>query len=306
MFLTGSATLNAIENAPHGEDPWGRLDKYRKNHTSQNGEDGIIEKLLEILPETPKVCLEVGAYDGMDMSNTYRLWNACGWKAILIEASTSRFAELEKNASGFPNVVTLNTMIEPTGKRSLFQLLSGLGQPTHLGVLSLDIDANELDFLENFDGMLADIVVLEFNYDFPPDVFYTDMPGDVFFRHSAKAVETMALRKGFRIVACTGPNAILVRNAALSQSAALQLPNLPIEALFDYAFLRKKYPSRAVVRSKLVSEDLAYLGVPKYWNSVALRATTLLRRIRRRFLGGSRQVTTTERRAHMRKNGFWI
>lgn len=296
----------SFDHHSSGEDPWRRLDRYRKNYTSQNGEDGIIEKLLEILPETPKVCLEVGAYDGKDMSNTYRLWSTCGWKAILIEASTSRFAELEKNASGFPNAVTLNTMIEPMGKRSLFQLLSDLGQPTHLGVLSLDIDANELEFFENFDGMLVDIIILEFNYDFPPDVFYMDLPGDVFFRHSAKAVESMALRKGFRIVACAGPNAILVRNAAISERAAAQLPDLPIEALFDYAYLRKKHTSRAVVRSKLVSEDLAFLGAPKFWNRVALRATTLLRRMRRRFIGGSRQVATAERRDHMRKSGFWI
>jgi hypothetical protein len=32
------------------EDRWRRLDRYRRNDTSQNGEDGIIERLLEILP----------------------------------------------------------------------------------------------------------------------------------------------------------------------------------------------------------------------------------------------------------------
>jgi len=299
--------LNSNDHAPSGEDPWRRLDRYRKNYTSQNGEDGIIEKLLEILPETPKVCLEVGAYDGKDMSNTYRLWNACGWKAILIEASTSRFAELEKNASGFPDVVTLNTMIAPTGKQSLFQLLSDLGQPTHLGVLSLDIDANELDFLENFDGLIADIVVVEFNYDFPSDVVYTDLPGDVFFRHSAKAVEVSAGRLGYRVVACAGPNAILVRNAAIPPEALAMLPDLPIEAMFDYGFARKKRPSRGDIGSKLVSEDLACCGTPKYWHRVSLRTQSLLRRLRRHFVGGgSRQPVTSARRAHMRKQGFWI
>ena len=48
--------------------------KYRKNHFSQNGEDGIIEKVIEQLNLTEKlyVC-EFGAWDGKFLSNTFNL-----------------------------------------------------------------------------------------------------------------------------------------------------------------------------------------------------------------------------------------
>lgn len=289
------------------KDRWRRLDSYRRNVTSQNGEDGIVERLLELLPDTPKVCLEVGAYDGKAMSNTWRLWHDLGWKAILIEANNDRFAKLKDNTAGFGNTVPINTMIAPTGDRSLLNLVKASGCAPHLGLLSLDIDANELDFFENMDGLLADIVIVEFNYDFPPDVRYRDEPGDIFFRHSAKAVEDCAIRKGYRVVACAGPNAILVRNAAITAEAALALPDLPIEAMYDHEFMRSKHPSTAIIRSKLVSEDLGFFGEPRSAQKLKLRVLTWLRRLRRRFIGGgTREPVTPARREHMRKQGFWI
>ena len=289
------------------DDRWRRLDGYRSNYTSQNGEDGIVQRLLELLPDTPKVCLEVGAYDGKSMSNTYRLWHECGWKAILIEASIEGFVQLEANIAGFANAVALYRMIAPNGENSLQNLVKSSKVEPHLGVLSLDIDANELDIFEGLDGLLVDIVIVEFNYDVPSDILYRDAPGDVFFRHSAKAVEESAHRMGFTIVACAGPNAILVRNAAITPQAAPLLPDLPIEALFDNSFLRRKHPSRAIIRSKLVSEDLGYWGQPKPVQKVLLRIQTWLRRVRRQVIGGgTRQAANAQRRDHMRRQGFWI
>lgn len=289
------------------EDRWRRLDRYRRNDTSQNGEDGIIERLLEILPATPRVCLEVGAYDGKSMSNTYRLWHDLGWRALLIEASPSRFEQLKVNCQGFDNVVTLNTMIAPTGVSSLASLVRGCGMEPHIGVLSLDIDSNELEYVEHLDGLRVDIVVLEFNFDIPSDVCYRDLPQDVFFRHSAKAVEDVALRSGFRIVACVGPNAVLVREAAITPEAAGALPDLPVEAMFDYAFVRRKRSSHAVIRSKLVSEDLGFVGKPSSWNGLRLRPLSRLLRIRRLLIGGgTREPTNQARRDHMKKSGIWI
>ncbi|MBL9096563.1 MAG: hypothetical protein JNK07_06515, partial [Alphaproteobacteria bacterium] len=51
------------------------LDVHRRNVTSQCGEDGLIEHLLTLMPATPKTCLEVGAGDGISLSNTNTLWS---------------------------------------------------------------------------------------------------------------------------------------------------------------------------------------------------------------------------------------
>ena len=46
---------------------------YRKNVTSQFGEDGIIEKIFEIIPEQNHWCVECGAGDGKALSNSFNL-----------------------------------------------------------------------------------------------------------------------------------------------------------------------------------------------------------------------------------------
>jgi len=48
---------------------------YRKDVTSQTGEDGIIDKVFEIIGTQSKWCVEFGAYDGKFCSNTYNLIN---------------------------------------------------------------------------------------------------------------------------------------------------------------------------------------------------------------------------------------
>src|SRR5579862_4812903 len=55
------------------------LIKYMANNFSEHGEDGIIEKIFEILkPENKWVC-EFGAHDPEQISNTWRLINKEGW-----------------------------------------------------------------------------------------------------------------------------------------------------------------------------------------------------------------------------------
>ena len=54
------------------------LISYAKDYTSQNGEDGIIEKIFNILPSLDdstnyRTCVDVGAWDGKHLSNTYSL-----------------------------------------------------------------------------------------------------------------------------------------------------------------------------------------------------------------------------------------
>ena len=45
------------------------LEAYEKRIFSQNGEDGIINKIFTIIEPTSKFCVEFGAGDGFTMSN---------------------------------------------------------------------------------------------------------------------------------------------------------------------------------------------------------------------------------------------
>ena len=46
---------------------------YASNSYSQAGEDGVIAKILAMLPENDHWCVEFGASDGLVLSNVRRL-----------------------------------------------------------------------------------------------------------------------------------------------------------------------------------------------------------------------------------------
>ena len=49
------------------------LIKYAHNNTSQNGEDGIIDRLFDVLlpPSPRRYCVDVGAWDGMHLVSSH-------------------------------------------------------------------------------------------------------------------------------------------------------------------------------------------------------------------------------------------
>ena len=87
---------------------------HARDVTSQNGEDGIIARLFELLPDPqhgPRWLVDVGAWDGKHLSNTHSLLtnghagtSPHAWRGVLIEADPSRFAELVRlhGAPGTP------------------------------------------------------------------------------------------------------------------------------------------------------------------------------------------------------------
>lgn len=288
-------------------DPSRRLDRYRRDVTSQCGEDGIIEHLLTLLPATPKTCLEVGAGDGITLSNTHSLWAKLGWHALLIEAVPQGIRMIKERAAGNKNVTAVQAMIAANGENSIDEIVRRTNFPREIGVLSLDIDSNDLEVFENLRHVVPDIVIIEFNHEIPPTIAYRDLPGDIFFRHSAKAVETVVRARGYRVVACTGPNAILVREALIKGDLAAKLPNLPIEQLFDFAFLRARGVRHRVVQSKFITEELAVCGKPNAGLAVLVSLFVWGRKLRRLLRGKSAgQPVTPARRKNLRAAGLWI
>ena len=64
--------------------------KYAKNIYSQNGEDGIIEELLKRLDIKNGWVCEFGAWDGINLSNTFRLVEN-GFNAVFIEGDQNKY-----------------------------------------------------------------------------------------------------------------------------------------------------------------------------------------------------------------------
>lgn len=70
---------------------------YRHNKYSQNGEDGILEYMLQRLPNLTKWACEFGACDGKRFSNTFHLVETRHYNAVYIESDPSSYVELLKN-----------------------------------------------------------------------------------------------------------------------------------------------------------------------------------------------------------------
>ena len=88
------------------------LQQFRRNVTSQCGEDGLIEQILATLGVSTKWCVEFGASDGEFFSNSWALINNEGWSAVLIEGNDEAFAGLRDRYSDNDEVVTINAFID--------------------------------------------------------------------------------------------------------------------------------------------------------------------------------------------------
>src|SRR3954466_14198505 len=84
---------------------------YKADVYSQTGEDGIIEKILEMLPARNNWCVEFGAWDGKYLSNTLNLINHKEYSAVLIEGSKAKFPELKNNFADNPKVFPINAFV---------------------------------------------------------------------------------------------------------------------------------------------------------------------------------------------------
>ena len=67
---------------------------YASNKTSQCGEDGILDHLFGLLGVPADggrgYCVDIGAWDGKHLSNTYTLVHERGWGGLLVEADAAR------------------------------------------------------------------------------------------------------------------------------------------------------------------------------------------------------------------------
>ena len=90
---------------------------------SQNDEEKYIVEILDAENEKGKF-LDVGAFDGKNLSNTYRLAEL-GWSGVCVEPSPTVFVGLMKNHAEHTNVALINCAIAL--KRELVQFYDSNG-----------------------------------------------------------------------------------------------------------------------------------------------------------------------------------
>ena len=89
---------------------------HARNEFSQNGEDGVLARLLDLTGPGHRTCCEFGAWDGIHFSNT-RALVLKGWRGIFIEGDPGKFAALA--ASLFTSGASFFGSIRPTYRDGL-------------------------------------------------------------------------------------------------------------------------------------------------------------------------------------------
>lgn len=90
--------------------------------------------------------VDVGAYDGIESSNTYAL-ELAGWKGICIEPNPQAFANLENNRHS----INLMMAVRAEGSNQLKEILSSRFVWLEIDYLSIDVDGTEMQILQGMD-----------------------------------------------------------------------------------------------------------------------------------------------------------
>lgn len=151
--------IKKFEQNKINEDNW--LLKYKKNIASQNGEDGILKKIFEIIGEKNKWCVEFGAWNGKLFSNTYNLITNKGWFGVLIEADKDKYGELIESYRGNDKVACIHKLIEFDGENSIDNVLADTPVPMYFDLLSIDIDGGDYYIWESVKKYRPRAVVIE-------------------------------------------------------------------------------------------------------------------------------------------------
>ena len=186
--------------------------EYKRDIYSQSGEDGIIDKIIEMLPNIDNWCVELGAGDGIHLSNTRNLIKNKGYSAVLIEADKNNFLSLQRNYSTTENIYPIRQLVGTTNENNLDNILSNTTIPINFDLLSIDVDGNDYHIWNALDKYKPKVIIIEFNPTIPThNRFVQPSNPGINQGSSLLSVVDLANKKGYELVSVLPWNAFFVR-----------------------------------------------------------------------------------------------
>jgi hypothetical protein len=188
---------------------------------SQWGEDGIIEWLVQNIPNVPTRLVEFGVQTFREANTRFLVQNR-NWRALVMDGDESYGAALR--ASAFYWMYDVSFVTAFITAENITRLIhdNGFGGP--IGILSIDIDGNDYWVWDAIEGVNAAIVICECNpilgdvhpVSIPYDPGFTRFKGHhsgLYFGASIEALQVLGARKGYEFVGTNshGINAFFVR-----------------------------------------------------------------------------------------------
>jgi hypothetical protein len=181
------------------------------NKHSQFGEDGLIAKALERIPDWNRWCVEFGAWDGQFCSNTFRLVSECEFRAVLIEEDSAKYHDLQTKYPHPDRAIMLNAMVGFSAEDGLDSLLAATAVPRDFDLLSIDVDGNDYYCWESVESYRPKLVIVEYNPTMTNTVeFVQEKRPSLCEGSSALALVNLARRKGYELIARNSINLLFV------------------------------------------------------------------------------------------------
>jgi hypothetical protein len=205
--------------------------KFASNATSQCGEDGILNRIFEIVAPQNKYFVEFGAWDGQYLSNCFHLVKTSDWGGCFIEANPDKFKQLLVTHGSNSKIKCVNKFVEFDGEGSLDSILKSIQAPKNLDLLSIDIDGIDYFIWESLVVFEPTIIVIEFNPTIPNDiVFVQQKDARINQGCSLLALIMLGKKKGYELICCTSWNAFFVKKDLFPQ---FSIPNNFISHMYS-------------------------------------------------------------------------
>jgi len=192
------------------------LHEFRYNIHSQNGEDGVIEEIFKRIGIKGGWVVEFGAWNGVHLSNTLRLLEMNDqFRAVYIEGDTDKYDALEREAKSLNNrIVPINAYVQASNDNSLENILNRTPTPDDFELLSIDVDGQDYQIWEKFEGYRPKVVIIEINSSIPHHI--EQIHGPEGQSSSFRSMLYLGIRKGYTCVCHTG-NMFFIRNDFVSK-----------------------------------------------------------------------------------------
>jgi hypothetical protein len=213
-----------------------RLAGHELRVHSQNGEDGIVQHLLQQVDGVPTTFVEIGVGDGRENNTVFLLKQ--GWRGLWIEGSPAFCKKIRKSfakeiATG--QLILIEAFIEPDNVDSLVKsVFTG-----EIGILSIDIDRDTHHVWSRLQCVNPVVAIIEYNASFRPPLKWSCeyVPGKMWdggvdYGASLQVIEDIGKSKGYSLVGCDlcGVNAFLVRQDLASEKKFFS----PFDAVTHY------------------------------------------------------------------------
>ncbi len=261
--------------APH------ELRKAEFSVFSQFGEDGILQFLVQRVPIEHDTFVEFGVEDYSE-SNTRFLLMHDNWRGLVLDGGRSHIEFARR--SGLSWRQHLDTVSAFVDRDNINGLIGSAGIGGDIGLLSIDIDGNDLWVLEAIDVVSPRILVVEYNSTFGPQAAVT-VPYDRGFTRAAAhyshlywgaslaGLDRVARRKGYRLVGANsaGNNAFWVRD-----ELAAAIPTVTVaDAYAPSRFRESRAPDGALSYVGDHRERLTLMRAMRVWDLDAERELTI-------------------------------